>query len=337
MQQGNFPAVLESVAHVEKLVGGDDPIANIPQYLHLELAQALRLKGWGLFATGDLEGALKLADRVLGISETAGDRSLTAKTRSLLGAIRGTMGEYQSAANDFEHALHISGDLGDRNEAMFQLNNLGVIDERLGDYHAALKRYQEALKHAQEIGNRVAEMSYLSNLGEARVRLEDYQAAEADLCRAIDMSELAGRGATEYTLLSLAEAYLGQDKISKATETAQRALEKGLEVQSQEAIVATWRVLGMVAARIGKPIAIAGSVGSDHQPYDAVACFTESDRLATETKLEDERARTLREWARFEIEKGDRIRGEMLWKKSRDIFARLGAVLEAERMQSLPG
>jgi hypothetical protein len=47
---------------------------------------------------------------------------------------------------------------------------------------------------------------------------------------------------------------------------------------------------------------------------------------------EAERARTLRDWARHELERGDTERGAVLWEEARAIFARLKIARELERM-----
>jgi len=53
----------------------------------------------------------------------------------------------------------------------------------------------------------------------------------------------------------------------------------------------------------------------------------------TEAGLDGERARTLREWARYELQSGDKDKGNTLWAEARDIFEKLGALLEVERME----
>ncbi len=52
--------------------------------------------------------------------------------------------------------------------------------------------------------------------------------------------------------------------------------------------------------------------------------------------MEGERARTLREWAKYELAHGDKARGAAMWQEARELFARLGVELEVERMTILP-
>ena len=51
--------------------------------------------------------------------------------------------------------------------------------------------------------------------------------------------------------------------------------------------------------------------------------------------MQGERARTLRDWARYEIERGNRARGELLWREVRAVFARLDMDGEVRAMDAL--
>jgi len=68
---------------------------------------------------------------------------------------------------------------------------------------------------------------------------------------------------------------------------------------------------------------------------DAQVCFAESERIFREIRREDELARTLRAWARCESESGDREQAEGMWKEARELFEKLGAVQEVNRMGEL--
>ncbi|HEX8561159.1 MAG TPA: hypothetical protein VF668_23905, partial [Pyrinomonadaceae bacterium] len=64
----------------------------------------------------------------------------------------------------------------------------------------------------------------------------------------------------------------------------------------------------------------------------AAECVAEGQRVYTEMGAEAERARTLRDWARHERERGDAGRGSEMWREAREVFARLGMTRELERM-----
>jgi len=70
--------------------------------------------------------------------------------------------------------------------------------------------------------------------------------------------------------------------------------------------------------------------------YDAQACFRKSEQIFAEAEIEMEQARTLREWAAYILRTGDPEEATRMWQKARDIFAKLGADVEVERMANLP-
>lgn len=70
--------------------------------------------------------------------------------------------------------------------------------------------------------------------------------------------------------------------------------------------------------------------------YDAETCFSKSVQVLGEAEIDAEKARTLREWARYELQRGNKEIGEQKWNEARDIFAKLGAQLEVEQMKYLP-
>jgi tetratricopeptide (TPR) repeat protein len=324
--QGDHRAALDSAGRAEAIASA----ANA----RTELAMALEMKGWGLYRLGEAEAALTLAEQMLTLATELGDRRRKARSLNLLGAAHNILGHYPQANRCWEDALAIFRELGDRGQGMPVLSNLGVIAEARGDYGAALSRYQEALTVAREIGNRDGEVVYLNNLGTARVRLREHQAAETDLRLAIQMAGQAGSWVLANAHVFLAEACLGQGKAEEALAAARRALILGQEAEEPEDIAAAWRALGRVAANLGRSIAVESNDAGE--AYDAVACFAESLRVCTETGLEDQRARTLRAWATHELTSGDEVRGAAMWQEARDIFARLGAELEVERMGNQP-
>ncbi len=65
----------------------------------------------------------------------------------------------------------------------------------------------------------------------------------------------------------------------------------------------------------------------------AGVCFQRSEEIFEEIGAEDELARTLRPWARYEMSMGDEDKGNKMWEEARTIFMRLNMVAEVERME----
>ncbi len=297
----------------------------------LELSRALWLKGVNTYRLGDAETTLDLSRQVLAISETLGNRNQMAQSLNLMGAVHYALGDYRQAEHHFEQAYHIFQELGDRGPAVSLVNNLGFLAEARGDYETAFGRYQDALHIAREIGIRDAELLFLSNLGGVRVKLGDYDGAAADLQQVITLAAHVRFGQLSETYRFLAQAYLGQKKDFEALESAYQAMELGQ--QSPEFIAGAWGVLGQTAARLGA-ILVKDEHGS--RTCTAADCFAESTALYKKAGIEGERARVLREWAKYEFAQGSPSYAQQLWDEARDIFTSVGAHLEVERMAESP-
>jgi tetratricopeptide (TPR) repeat protein len=238
------------------------------------------------------------------------------------------LGRFEQAEEFKAQALELFREMGDRRSVGNLLNSLGETARLSGDYAVAFERYQEALTIAREIGNRNGEILYFSNLGGTRVGLGQYAEAEADLRQTIEMGEAAGYVGLSENFRFLAEALVGQGRLEEAMDAARRALELGREIDNQEHVAEAWRALGLVASRAGKSVSHGG------RELDAPDCFAESLTIFTSIQMESERARTLRDWARHELRRGDRERGQKLWREALEAFRRLRMTLELERMSA---
>jgi predicted ATPase/class 3 adenylate cyclase len=326
MHRGDTRAAIASAARQESLARAAGS--------QLELSKAMWMKAWGAFKLGEKENALSLAEQVSTLSRQLHDRSQLAHSLNLLGVLDLMSGRFQEAARYFEQALETFNALGNRRRAMPLMNNLGVILEARGDYHLALDRYQQALEAARQIGNRDGEMVYLSNIGAVKVRLGDYLSGESDLRQVIQMAGSGGVDVLAFTFSFLAEACLGQDKVEQALASAQRALDLAREMESQDDQGLAWRILGRVAATRGEPVPVEGHAQGQVRMAGAEDCFAESERIFKDIEREEERARTLREWAKFKYEQGNRQEGDRLWEQAKAIFTDLGAKAEVERMEN---
>jgi tetratricopeptide (TPR) repeat protein len=158
----------------------------------------------------------------------------------------------------------------------------------------------------------------------------EFRTAEANLRWVIMQAEAIDAKYPD-TCSYLAEAYLGQGKVTQALEAAQSALAISQEMESGEFTGVAWRILGRVAGKLSpSPVRV------ENKAYNAAACFAESLCVFSEMGAEGERARTLRAWASYELAHGERDKGAALWQEAREIFEGLGMTLEVERMEGKP-
>ncbi len=302
----------------------------------LELAKALWTEGLANYRLGDAQKTLSIAKKALAITTELNDRNEMGRCLNLMAASLYTLGQYQQAESNWENALKIFEELGNRRLGMDTWSNLGVIADARGDYETAFQRYHSALEIAREVGYRDGEIVFLTNRGGEQVALKNYAAAEVDLRKAIELAGTGGSWCLPNTYYYHAEALLGLGNYEAALYSARQALALGQEDQVPENIGAAWRVLGMISEKVGKPIRLRQTGLGEEIEYTAEDCFNKSAETFAEADIEGERARTLREWAKYELRSNKREYGEKLWTEARAIFEKLGAHLEVERMADLP-
>jgi predicted ATPase/class 3 adenylate cyclase len=325
---GDHRAALESAIQSEALVRNSDS--------PMEIAKALWTQGSARFRLGESQAALSLAEQALQIATELNDSDEMGRCLNLLGAVHYVSGRYEQAEGYWTSALQIFQELGNKQQGMDLWSNLGVIADARGDYDTAFQRYNSALEIARETGYRDGEIVFLSNRGIEQVALKNYDAAESDLRAVIQMAGTTGSWCLPNTYNYYTEALLGLGKEEQAVYAAQQALVLGIEDGAPENIGGAWRALGLVTAKTGKPIKIKDRDSGQATDYDARSSFAKSEKIFSEAEINGERARTLREWAKYELQNGDKKQGRKLWKQARDIYVKLGAQMEVERMKELP-
>ncbi|MCI0708874.1 MAG: hypothetical protein L0154_01815, partial [Chloroflexi bacterium] len=72
------------------------------------------------------------------------------------------------------------------------------------------------------------------------------------------------------------------------------------------------------------------------RPIEPGAAYDESARILSEANIMNEHARTLREWALFEFEKGEGDTALEKWQQARQIYEKIGADKEVAQMPVTP-
>jgi len=328
MYQGDHHASLNSAIRAESLARNTDGRAL--------LARALFTQGAARYRFGEFQLALTLADQSLAIVTELDSRNDMALTLNLIGGIHYSSGKFDEAERYWENALSIFQELGNRQLGMDLSSNLGVIAEARGDYEIAFQRYDNALTIAREVGYRDGEILFLTNRGSAQVSLKKYQEAEVDLQEAIGLAGITGSWIMPLAFNYRAEALLGLGRHDEAFYSARQALVLAEEDKTPEYIGIAWRTLGVISSTTNHVVRFSDWETHEMTDHDAETCFKKSMQILTEAEIDSERARTLRKWSRHKITHGDREKGTKMWEEAREMFAKLGAQMEVERMKTLP-
>ena len=326
--RGDHRAALENAVRAESLVRDMDA--------RTELVKALWIQGFTRYRLGESRAALSLGEQAMVIATELNNPHEMGRGLNLLGAAHYALGQYGQAESYWENALKIFRDLGNRQQGMVMLNNLAAIADARGDHEMALQRYHSALDIAREIGNRDGEILFLTNRGGEQVALGNYGAAEVDLREAIQLAGMTGSWCLPIAFNDYAEALIGLGRYEEALYSAEQALFIGEEDKTPEYIGMAWRTLGMVSEKLDKPVRLRDRATREIIHYDANACFSKSETIFAEGEIDMERARTLREWATYRFKTGAQEEATKMWQEARDIFSKLGAEMEVQRMNNLP-
>lgn len=279
---------------------------------------------------------LSLGEQALELCTELNNQNEMALCLKLLGAAHYVSGRYEKAEDCWENALRIFQELGNRQQGMDLLSNLGVIADGRGDYETSYQRFEGALKIARETGYKDGEIVFLTNTGSGLVALKRYDEALNVLREAIALAGINGSWCMPLTFNLHAEALLGLGRYDEAFYSARQALVLAEEDKTPEYIAIAWRTLGMICDRTDDVVRFSDWDTHQRGDHDAEDCFSKSAKIFTEAEIELDHARTLREWARYEFRKGDKEKGATMWQEARDIFAKLGAQMEVDRMKDLP-
>lgn len=326
--QGDHQTSLENAERAEALArkAGTRP----------ELARSLRILGSAHFRLGETQTALMEAEQSLSMFAELEDQNEQARCLNLIAAAHYVSGRLDNAESNWEKALNIFQDLGNRQEGMDLLNNLGVVADGRGDYETAFQRYDNALTIARETGYKDGEIVFLTNRGAEQVALGNYEAAEADLKQAIQLAGIEGSWCMPSAFDQRAQALVGLDRYEEAFYSARQALVLAEEDESPEYIGMVWRTMGKICDATNDVVRFSDWQSHQMGEYDAETCFGKSAQILTDAEIEVERARTLRDWATYELKRDNKEKGENLWQEARESFAKLGAQMEVERMKDLP-
>ena len=292
------------------------------------LAHILHRKGWSLFMLGQAEEAIAAAEEALAVSQKEDPGKETVSILNLLSIIHSRLLEqYEKAVQYNNGALKIAREMDNPRAEAALLSNLGELVERQGDFEKALQLYQNAINLSEETGNKDKEIGYRANLGRAQVLLGAYDQAVETLEGLISSLPQKTYLLSEIHL-SLAEAYLGQDRLDLAVSAGQVAF---IHAKDPFVMGQVWAVLGCIAAQMGAPVR---PDPNEDLVYDARDCFKQSLELFSSSRSKWGRAMALGYWAEAEFLQGDKELGEKLRCEARDIFAHLNLPLMVARMEN---
>ncbi len=327
LEKGENRASLESAVEGVQAAreAGDSEAAR------LALALALYRQGRSKMSLGDYNEAIVIAEEALLIAEEFSEQSYAEKTPCfhLLAGAYMFLGRFEKAALNAEQEIMLATKTGNKKGQAQAINTLAEIMRLQGDSEKAVSFFNEALTIAREIGNKGIEIMVLSNMGGALLITGEFDKAESLLRTVIEMIGDSEHFILPETLRFLAEALNGQNKKTEAYDAVAKSLDLSQTAENKENIAGAWRVLGLIADNFRENLTING------ESHNAVECFSKALQIFSETKIEAETARTLRDFARYENKRGNPAKARKMMVESKEIFTRLEMPLEIERCTSI--
>ncbi|MEO8124320.1 MAG: tetratricopeptide repeat protein, partial [Burkholderiales bacterium] len=174
----------------------------IPGLRAANLAQAGRIAGAALQASGDVVDAKRQFESALASARDAGEPMIEGRLHSHLGDVLAIEGQAEEADKHYAIALETARRLGDRRLECAALNGLGNTADAQGLFNAARTHYEIALTVARDAGDRRWEGGLLGNLGNVKANLGAMNEARTDYESALHVAREVGDRSREGNTLS---------------------------------------------------------------------------------------------------------------------------------------
>lgn len=289
------------------------------------------------FQRDDPEQAADYLAKSLVLRERIGDVVGVARLFNNLGLIGWKQGDLNSALQNFNHAFRMQSKLGDVEGIISLHTNMGLIELDLGDLQEAEHHFQEALRLSTQIGHSF-------HINEARMHLALLNVFLCDWRRTLEhgLLGLAGfqdLGIQENLLdlyVSLGWAYMGLGDEAHLEEVVQHIREMLNDKRDRHESISdgdendnpsegkgrAYRLFGRLAQRNGLL-------------YDARRAFIRSSDIFIQVGNPLERARVLVDLAVLLHDCGEEDQSRVTLKEATEIFERMDAKLELERVKTI--
>ena len=182
---GNYKDAFYDANQAIELTSADDNL----QWIY---ADALRIKGLGLFQQGHTVQASKYLERALDIYIRLNDVPSIPILLMETGGMYSETGEFLKGQNSYQKALEMWRQTGNLIGQADVLNNLGVLYHKHGDYERAGQILEQGLLCAREGGHKHGEALILTSLGDLYAELEDFEIAEDNYNQAKGLTQQLG-------------------------------------------------------------------------------------------------------------------------------------------------
>jgi len=202
---------------------------------------------------GDREGALKLFQRALALHRERKDARGELETELRLGALRGSMGQYATAAGHYERALELGEETQNSDGMDRTLAALAVTYRKLGDFAKAEECYRRTLDAKRALGDLRGAAWSLNSLGTIAGMQGRYRDALAFEREALATYRQAGdRAGAGEAQLGLGSVYFSLGDFTEALKHDEEAFAVAVETGNGEFLDTVASAMGSVYSAAGR-------------------------------------------------------------------------------------
>lgn len=263
---GNYNAAIQDADEVEKISENKDN-------LQLTHADALRIKGLGLYRMGQTLQSITYLEQALNIYVRVNDTPTIPLLLMETGMAYSAIGNHNDAKDSYEKALVIWRKMGNLTLQASLLNNYGFLFYQLGEHEKAVQMFEEGLLCAQRSGYKRMEVIISFGLEDLYSELEDFEIAGHNYRQMKDMTEQLGDSFL-INYLAIAEANLAL--LKEDTVQARHLLDQAktsIKASNSNYEYGLYELMrGRLSLQDGKPQKAVADLS------EAKRCFTEDGR-----------------------------------------------------------
>jgi len=283
-------------------------------------AQALASLGWNHLRLGQFRSAGDYLERALHLARQE-EPAVQAYVLMVIGHLDRALGRCQPAAEYYQRAVHLFQRAGDRGSAARALNNLGWVEKELGRPEQAVAHFGQALRLCRRIGDHIGEARALSHLGCVETECGRYRAAVERLREALRLVRQTGALNGEAVVLAnLGVVHARMGRTEVAIESLRRAMATFRETGYRINEAAASNEIAHIAHRTGRPA-------------DAVRYYTTARDLAVGIGERRELARAHAGLGRAHRTLGDKALAREHYERALALYADLGTP-EADQIRA---